>query len=470
MRLKKLCALLLAVVLTMGLCSCGTSKDEKADANNRTTFGKIKAGDYISFGSYPQTSSGDDNTPIEWLVLESDEETALLISRYALDCKQYNEKFEDTTWETCTLRDWLNNEFFNKAFGAEEKQSILQSDVSADKNPEEISTNPGNATKDNVFLLSVVETNKYFKSKDARRCAPTDYAIKRGARTSDDSNVEGRNACWWWLRSPGYNSCHAAYVYADGSIPNDYVDYSNNVVRPCVRVRLSSRETNQEERQDEADADVKDTSREKNQFTVGSYVTFGSYPQSEAGNDETPIEWLVLDCDGETALLISRYALDCMPYNKKKEDITWETCTLRGWLNNEFFNKAFSAEEKQYILQSDVSADKNPEYSTNPGNATKDNVFLLSVVETNKYFKSDDARICAPTDYAIQQGANTSDNKKIEGRDTCGWWLRSPGYSSFYAAHSRYYAAYVRDGGSINDYFVNWSRYAVRPCVRVRLF
>ena len=237
MRLKKLCALLLVVALMLGLCSCGTSKDEKADTSNRTTFGKIKAGDYISFGSYPQTSSGDDNTPIEWLVLESDEETALLISRYALDGRPFNEKFEDTTWETCTLRSWLNNKFFNKAFSAEEKQSILQSDVSADKSPK-WNTNPGNATKDNVFLLSVVEAYKYFESDDARRCAPTDYAIKRGVRTSDDFNVEGRNACWWWLRSPGDYSHGAALVYTAGSIRSGSAYFFDDAVRPCVRIRL----------------------------------------------------------------------------------------------------------------------------------------------------------------------------------------------------------------------------------------
>ena len=154
-------------------------------------------------------------------------------------------------------------------------------------------------------------------------------------------------------------------------------------------------------------------------FAVGNYVIFGNYPQTNDGNDNSPIEWLVLESDRETALLISRYALDCKPYNTEFVDTTWEQCTLRGWLNNAFYNRAFSTEEKQYILQSDVSADKNPEYSTNPGNATKDNVFLLSIVEANKYFKSDDARKCAPTDYAIQQGAYASDSYKVEGRRAC---------------------------------------------------
>ena len=199
--------------------------------------------------------------------------------------------------------------------------------------------------------------------------------------------------------------------------------------------------------------------------SAGTYLVFGSYPQTNTGKDDTPIEWLILESDGETALLISRYALDCKPYNEKYEDATWETCTLRGWLNNEFYNRAFSTEEKQYILRSDVSADKNPKYSTNPGNATKDNVFLLSIVEANKYFKSDDARMCAPTDYAIQQGAYTSDDFKREGRKACWWWLRSPGYSSGNAANTS-------TDGSITGYglVVDLSNYAVRPCVRVRLF
>ena len=89
-----------------------------------------------------------------------------------------------------------------------------------------------------MFLLSIVEANKYFKSDDARKCAPTDYAIQQGAYTSDSYKVEGRRACWWWLRSPGYDCDIAASVYTDGSFYIDLVDYSFNAVRPCVRVRL----------------------------------------------------------------------------------------------------------------------------------------------------------------------------------------------------------------------------------------
>ena len=200
-------------------------------------------------------------------------------------------------------------------------------------------------------------------------------------------------------------------------------------------------------------------------YQPGNYVTFGTYPQTKSGTDQTPIEWLVLESDGETALLISRYALDAKPYNTEYESITWEKCTLRGWLNSDLYNRAFSAEEKKTILVSDVSADKNPPYWTNPGNATKDSVFLLSIIEANKYFANNEARMCAATDYAIEQGTYTNSKYTVDGREACWWCLRSPGIK-------RDYAAIVISDGSIYDYgsYVYRSSCAVRPCVRVRLF
>ena len=201
------------------------------------------------------------------------------------------------------------------------------------------------------------------------------------------------------------------------------------------------------------------------EYQPGNYVTLGTYPQTKSGTDQTPIEWLVLESDSETALLISRYALDAKPYNNKRIDMTWEKCTLRSWLNNDFCNRAFSAEEKKRILVSNVTADKNPQCDTDPGSATKDSVFLLSITEANKYFASDEARMCVVTDYAIQQGAWTLDDYTADGGMACCWWLRSPGRSSDYAA-------LVNVGGSTLDIGrnVSYSNIAVRPCIRVRIF
>ena len=199
-------------------------------------------------------------------------------------------------------------------------------------------------------------------------------------------------------------------------------------------------------------------------FTVGNYVTFGSYPQTWAGNDQSEIEWLVLARDGNKALLISRYALDTKPYNKVRDSITYENSTMRHWLNGEFLNKAFTAEEQGAIVTTYVTADINPKYSINPGNATDDKVFLLSIQEAEKYFKTDAERKCAPTDYAMVNGIWISYREQVDGRYTCWWWLRSPG-------NSLYYAAYVNFGGSVyrGGDGVDRSDAGVRPALWVNL-
>ena len=117
--------------------------------------------------------------------------------------------------------------------------------------------------------------------------------------------------------------------------------------------------------------------------------------------------------------LISTQALDCQPYNSSNTDVTWESCTLRKWMNESFLNAAFSAEEQAIIQSTNVPADKNPDYYTDPGNATTDKVFLLSIKEMEKYSDIFRSR-CEPTAYAVANGVWTS-------RHISRWWLRSTG-------------------------------------------
>lgn len=192
---------------------------------------------------------------------------------------------------------------------------------------------------------------------------------------------------------------------------------------------------------------------------IGDYITFGAYTQdNNASNGKEDIEWLILDVQDGKALVISKYALDCKPYNRSYYFVTWETCTLRKWLNSNFINSAFTADEKAMIPTVTVSADKNPKYSTDPGNATQDQVFLLSITEANRYFSSNSARQCEPTDFAIANGAWRSDN------GNCCWWLRSPG------DHQKG-AARVNHGGDVDKYGnnVDLGYTAVRPALWVEL-
>ena len=211
---------------------------------------------------------------------------------------------------------------------------------------------------------------------------------------------------------------------------------------------------------------IKNKEKLKN-ANVGSYVTFGAYEQdNNNSNGKEDVEWLVLAKEGSKVLVISKYALDAQRYNTSHTGVTWETCSLRKWLNGTFINNAFSAEEQAMIPTVTVSADKNPEYRTDPGNATQDKVFLLSITEANQYFTSKEARKCAPTDYAIAQGARTKDNYKVGDRATCWWWLRSPGTGEVYAV-----AAGISIDGHVYDYghVVNNDGDAVRPAMWITL-
>ena len=215
-----------------------------------------------------------------------------------------------------------------------------------------------------------------------------------------------------------YDEAIAAFLKTDG-----YKD-SKGKIAECMVLRLNDLAENQISNL----SDVK----------KGDIVKFGAYEQdADTTNGKEEIEWQVLDVKDGKALVISKYALDCQPYNTSYTDVTWESCSLRKWMNNTFINEAFGSKHQELIPSVSVSADKNPEYDTDPGNATTDKVFLLSITEAEKYFTTDkEARRCAPTAYAKAQGAYTSDSDKTaSGEATCYWWLRSPGSYQVLAAY-----------------------------------
>ena len=196
---------------------------------------------------------------------------------------------------------------------------------------------------------------------------------------------------------------------------------------------------------------------------VGSKVYLGMYEQdNNTENGKEKIEWTVLAKEGDRLLLISNYALEARPYNTESTDVTWESCTLRTWLNTEFYTSAFGAEEQKLIAETTVTADMNPEYGIGPGNPTKDKVFLLSIPEANQYFANDEARKCVPTAYAKAEGACTRNNDKTaSGEATCWWWLRSPGDSA---------VRVIYDGSvSENGNYVDVGDICVRPALWIDL-
>ena len=200
---------------------------------------------------------------------------------------------------------------------------------------------------------------------------------------------------------------------------------------------------------------------------VGDTVTFGTYEQDDnISNGKEDIEWLVLAKEENKIFVISDKALDCKLYDTSYTSVTWETCSLRAWLNNDFLNTAFDAAEKKMIMNTKVSADKNPEYDTDPGNETTDKLFLLSISEVTEYFDDDESRKCVPTAYAKVRGTYTSNrNKTVSGEETCRWWLRSPGDIQSTVAFINYDGSVYKFGSSA---YRNYDD-AVRPAMWITI-
>lgn len=123
-------------------------------------------------------------------------------------------------------------------------------------------------------------------------------------------------------------------------------------------------------------------------------------------------------------LVISKYILDCQPFNLIDKDVTWEGCTLRQWLNYEFFNTAFTVEEQERIPLMKLAVwDYDVEYIFD-GNATQDRVFLLSQAEIDEYFILDDS---SSRDDQLRTWMTTYVRVKIgtDALNSSSWWSRS---------------------------------------------
>ncbi len=122
-------------------------------------------------------------------------------------------------------------------------------------------------------------------------------------------------------------------------------------------------------------------------FTIGQTVYFGKYEQDyNEYNGKDDIAWEVLDIKDGKALLLCKNMLEFLPYNTTLgENIYWENCYLRSWLNKDFYDEAFSTKEKNSICESTITT---PTHITSSGPAAIDKVFVLSRDEVEEYFKN----------------------------------------------------------------------------------
>lgn len=203
----------------------------------------------------------------------------------------------------------------------------------------------------------------------------------------------------------------------------------------------------------------------ESEFKSGNTVLIGAYPQKSL-HDFSPVEWIVLDTDGITALCISKYCLItsgyCNPQTAygKPEMLTWENSLAREICNHHFFETAFSAIEKEKIIPRKLS-------EVQLGAECIDSVFLLSEREVLHYFPEVSQRKALPTPYAIQKGAIlgwTEDTKAFTS-----WWIL-PEENAYGFQDGSIYPKAVFQMGEIQFHGRNiyHGDFTIRPCIQIR--
>jgi len=191
---------------------------------------------------------------------------------------------------------------------------------------------------------------------------------------------------------------------------------------------------------------------------IGDIIVFGAYEQDNiVGNGKEDIQWIVLDKQDDKIFVISKFLLDSHQYNESKEAVTWETCSLRAWLNDDFLREAFSPAQQSEIVETVVKTEANPQYSVNPGNDTVDKLFLLSIYEVTEYFAFDSERVCKATQYARSNCTTV-----VSSNEYSGWWLRTPG-------RNEYGTSEITAEGSISNSIARAWGNMVRPAMWISI-
>ena len=220
----------------------------------------------------------------------------------------------------------------------------------------------------------------------------------------------------------GYNTSHVKYYYANLCMRTGSYD---SAIKSYDKLGIFK---DSEERITECKYQYGLESEKEGDFKRAEilFVSLGAYKDSEERKveiDKKVIKnskignsvkvgncyWRILDIKNNQALLLKKKALPGQAYHNDIGDVTWESSTLRQWLNSEFLNQTFQETERNNIILSNVENGDNSVYGTDGGNNTQDYIFLLSIDEVEKY-----------NDLFSDINSNI--------------WLRTPGYNQSCAA------------------------------------
>lgn len=169
----------------------------------------MEVGDIISFGIY------------DWRVLDIKNNVALVITDSIIDEHPYHEAYKEITWAECSLRKYLNGDFYNEFNTSDRKR--INPVINKNSDNQWYGSKGGQDTNDKIFILSIEEAVcRYFGDSSSMLFSPGKnqkyWFQRKDPNNSKRAALYKGGISWWWLRSPGRVNIKAAYVHGDGNI------------------------------------------------------------------------------------------------------------------------------------------------------------------------------------------------------------------------------------------------------------
>ncbi len=491
-KMRKRLAVFLILALIAGILPAGkgvpvSGAGGRGLKNPRKDSDGVVTWDCVYFGNYWQSDTNGDGEadkkdakqPVKWRVLSVDGDDAFLVTDQNIDVQSYNSETADVTWETCTMRSWLNgygreanaegedytkDSFIGNAFSPLQYSAIYTTKVVNEDNPD-FGTEGGNNTLDKVFLLAFGFPSSG-EDTVVRESKNTEYVSDGGEiRDSEEEDEEGESAGLsdpWWLRSPGGSSEYPISVGIGGDVDKYGQATSGNsftMVRPALHLKLSSDsawsyagtvssdgkttgEATPRPASEEAGSGLDNPRTDSDGVTTWDCVYFGNYWQSDTNSDgkadekdaRQSVKWRVLSVDGDHVFLVTDQNIDVQKYNSK--DTT-----------DSFVNNAFTSAERSAIMTAKVADEEDAV-----------NNFSLSSTDNAAAGESKN------TEYANTKVQEAWTSVSGDCKKNAVWWLQSPDNYSYFVPFVDLIAFVYQFGSYVSDHYVT-----VRPALHLNL-
>lgn len=297
-------------------------------------------GDTISLGKYEQDGDlTNGSEELKWMVKDVTDGKAYLLCDTFFPELTYNESRGNNSWESSSLRKWLNESFYEEAFDEDEKGVIALSKINTiryelSENGIDLDAKRGEEiTLDNLFIPSYLEVKEF-----GGKAIKAKNKIKDSTNAHVDENVTGETIDslerdnFFWLRDQ-YGNARGFILEKTRDvfyISLCFRQLGYIMVRPMLYI-----------------TDLGGSTK------IGDAYDFGSYEQDgNSANGKEALNWTVCEAKDGELLLLCNVAVTAMPYSENES--SWTNSTLRKWLNEEFYENAFTEQEKLRICETEI--------------------------------------------------------------------------------------------------------------------